>query len=343
VAIKMLVKGRRRPNEVSISRLEDFECAKGETVSPDIISGPEFTPYCFDWKRDLVVFTELPPGVCLSNATFAYHLQYERAINIVTMSREELLALPVTKNPAQIVFLYSTGRSGSTLILKMFNGIPSCYSVSEPDAFSDLSRLFHNSQKFDGRLAEALLWHYFKPVGRRPTHFVLKFRGHCSNLAPSLASLFPSSIALFNYRNPKDTIISWLLAFRSREMIENDPALNDVIRTRTFEWCNEARFYLAQRKKGMKIKAIKYELLLEDPRRVFEDTLQHCQLSSPENLNDAVATMSKHSQDGTEMQRRSLSNKVLEKSVSRSVEDLFSSIGWVETDPILLDTLGHSE
>ena len=87
----------------------------------------------------LCLLKQHPPTV-LSQAPFYYQAQYENAVHVITLPFEMLiqLAQSITIDDNRLVFIHSTGRSGSTLASRIFAQIPGVINMSEPDVLTQL-------------------------------------------------------------------------------------------------------------------------------------------------------------------------------------------------------------
>src|SRR6185295_12696289 len=104
----------------------------GEEVPAEIVlSDPHLSPYCLDDANRRIILVELPPDVNLADVPFIYQTQYEHAIRLLAMPydtfREIAHTLPEVQN---LILMYISGRSGSTLLSHVFNALENVISLS---------------------------------------------------------------------------------------------------------------------------------------------------------------------------------------------------------------------
>ncbi|MFD0591531.1 hypothetical protein ACFQZ4_02215 [Catellatospora coxensis] len=184
-------------------------------VDPGIVlTEPGHSLYCLDHdtRRALFVRTEVDPG----GAPFYFQAQYEHATGVVALSYDELHALPTPGEPSG-VFLYSTGRCGSTLVAAALAERGGLTGLSEPDVLTQLVTLAPRLPEPELReLTRSCvrLLSRGHPVAVKPRSFVIE-------LAWLLHEEFPQFASVFLYREP----LSWARS-TARAFAGYDPALN---------------------------------------------------------------------------------------------------------------------
>ena len=128
------------PDSPRLVSMRDFTLDGPVPSSLETIKGtPNISLYAFDLTERRAIFVETSPAVDLrvDDLPFLYQRQRKHAlpIHIVQLYR---MAADVKRGPGQVVFLYSTGRCGSTLLEQILGKASSLVGLSEPDTFTQL-------------------------------------------------------------------------------------------------------------------------------------------------------------------------------------------------------------
>lgn len=210
----------------------DFLVRRGRPVPlrQAFYDAPEcLSPYCLDVDRQTVTFVRTESGVDLARVhPFFYEAQRRSACATLTASFDEVLALgdELASLRPRIAFLYSAGRSGSTVAGKIAGALPGVQSISEPDVYS-LAAL----QRIPGDVARdaqlvrivrattrLLAAHRARVCPDRPT-LLVKQRGVGVYAAPLFAAALPSSRALYLERSAPAVVDSYLGAFLGHPVV----------------------------------------------------------------------------------------------------------------------------
>jgi hypothetical protein len=135
---------------LGIADRTDFTCDEGEEIPIEtLLKNPNMSLYCLDPEDRRVIFVETSDRSTLSDFPFYYIAQYEQAIRIATLEFETLHEISdrIPLNDQNLIFLYSVGRCGSTLISSAFNCVNHVTVLSEPDVYSQLVR----QRQWDGK------------------------------------------------------------------------------------------------------------------------------------------------------------------------------------------------
>lgn len=227
------IKERKRQNPFLPADPNDFEFEVGESVDPQIVvTEPRITLYCLDHANQRALFVETAPGVDLSQAPFFYHAQYENTVNLYGVSYDTLheLAGKITLDGNRLIFVYSVGRAGSTLVGAALNAVDGVAGISEPDVFTQLVQLrdFGGSNKAEiSALVNSCMKLQCKPTEQipYPVAWAVKFRSYSIELGDLLHEHFPDSKNIFLYRDAE----SWTQS-AGRAFVEDA----DSVETRTF-------------------------------------------------------------------------------------------------------------
>lgn len=279
-----------------------------------LVASAAVSPYCVDPARDVVVLVELPSGLDISAAPFVYEMQYSAALRVHTMPIDEFCTLTSTINPiAHPVLLHSTGRCGSTLLVRALGEAPGVTSFSEPDIFTQLATA--------GTLPSAAIAH-FEALYRACLLFfmrdrvgaaVFKLRAAACQHAVHLASAVPGASSVFLYRDAVEVARSYarltgrsLAAWRLDEgqrrawsrfapLVFRLEGAIDGYDLMAALWAGPVLRYIELQPSGMWRGAVDYAEVLAQPHRVAEAILGDVG-SSSEPLRLSLNGFRRHSQ-----------------------------------------------
>ncbi|MFZ0255928.1 MAG: hypothetical protein WAN46_09815, partial [Gammaproteobacteria bacterium] len=191
-------------NPLAVVSPRDFLCGRAKPCDIEtILNKPSVSLYCCDNNCKQVVFVETDPAIDLTTAPFLKQAQLAHAKRLFRVGHDELyqMADKVSRWFGQLILIYSVGRCGSTLLSKMFSKVTGCYSLSEPDIYTQLLGCSVPHQE-SVNLLRAVTRLLGKPHFPTPSaHLVLKFRGVCIEQAAMMNEAFPESKMIFMYRN----------------------------------------------------------------------------------------------------------------------------------------------
>jgi hypothetical protein len=313
-----------------IAHVDDFTVNPGNAVNPEIIlEQPNFSLYCFDEAARTAIFTELPRDVDLSAAPFIYRAQYATAQRLLEMSYDTFrrIAHQLPKID-DLIMIYSTGRSGSTLLSSVFNAVEGVVSLSEPDAATQLLN-FHVGKALSDTDLHDLVDCTVRVLFRRAGVCVLKPRSDALKMMDLFAAVFPNVRNLFSYREAVGFVTSWYRVLQGtdypqRMSIEEfgeffrgntlqdltytadylDPGTTDLTipRQMTLWWIAIMEWYLAQYKRGIPALAVSYSNLNNRREPMLEAIFRYCNLPT-DQVQAALGTYDRDSQAGTELGR----------------------------------------
>ena len=224
----LVIKERKRQDPFAVADPSDFEFEAGEAIDPQIVvTNLRITLYCLDHVNRRALFVETAPGVDLSQAPFFYQAQYENTVNLYGVSYDTLhqLADGISLDSQQLMLVYSTGRSGSTLIGFALNAVSGVVGISEPDVFTQLVSL----REWDGSneaeisaLVKSCMKFLCKPTEQipNPIAWSIKFRSFSIELGDLLYKHFPHAKIVFLYRQLESWAVSTMNAFIENDTIE---------------------------------------------------------------------------------------------------------------------------
>src|SRR4051812_23610977 len=138
------IQARRRPFPGAPATARDFETRPTGTIPAQrILDDATLSLYAADPATRELLFVRTPPEVYPLRAPFFYITQYEEATEVVSIPYETALALAntVALDASRLVFVYSIGRCGSTLVSAALGAVEGSASFSEPDAYFTLHLL----------------------------------------------------------------------------------------------------------------------------------------------------------------------------------------------------------
>jgi len=245
------------------------------------------------------------------------------------------LAASVGDPKGELVFLYSTGRCGSTLLQQMMSAFPNAMSLSEPDSFTDIHVLKNaDLPALELKLILQSVIRIECKNLRKVDMLVLKTRSQCTWQGAAVAELFPTSHLLFMYRNAIDVTFSNMRAFMhlpgvSLSFDERVPAwFRDNVLTAPLKnfmaksaahlypkeylmkqspmaligmgWVVECCSYLDLRQKGVRIRAVRYEDLIADPSGFICSLAKYLSVNlTPDMTQRSLEAMKKDSQENS--------------------------------------------
>ncbi len=330
----------------SVASINDFKLKPGQEIeASEILDNSNISIYCLDIKNERVIFVETSSGVDLASSVFVYHAQYKNAWRIITLSFRDAVTLSglLPAPDRNIIFLYTTGRAGSTLLCKMFEKDPDTISLSEPDILVPFIALFKENPGREEEL-EALLLACMKMLfadkitkGRK--NILIKTRGLCIELMPVINKIFPRSKAIFLYRNALPVVTSFIRAFTGGRIFHllmnsrpgrkfmqymfrknyDDTKMQFPYITKEqiamigqtgiagvlcISWLSMMKSYCAFYHKGVRSFALIYEDIINHSRNIITELFQYCGIPVS-SVDIALTALEKDSQEGTRLSRSS--------------------------------------
>jgi len=258
---KYRIKGLRKYSESSIADINNFiKEYEGELDFIEYWKKNKkcITPFCFDYKNKAVVFLETPEEVNLVSVhPFFYEAQRQYAIklflvpfSIVKSLIQEMKGIEDSKP----LFLFSTGRCGSTVLCNLLGNNANTVSISEPDFFSQLPYIHKQyGTEIYPELVQltrglTLLLETYIGTFCNESVIVFKLRSMCIDSAELIAESMPEADHIFLYRNANDTVNSFLSVFSHHPILSIARALN----TRFFPLLNHISIGFMAKLPGLK-------------------------------------------------------------------------------------------
>ena len=329
------ITARKRQDPTGLVEPADFEFSPGTAIDPQVvITNPFISLYCLDHANKRALFVETTPGVDITQAPFYYQAQYENAVRLIGVPYETFhqLASQISLDPACLIFIYSVGRSGSTLVGAALNAIPGTVNYSEPDAFTQLVVL----RQLQG-VAEAEVSELVRSCTRLlckgtertpgPVRRAIKFRSFVIELGDLLYAHFPQAKTIFLYRHAEGFMASSMRAFGgtmdtpevrsviqswlstlvpaiARHVREGEPLLSYASLS-AWLWLRTIERYMELKQLGMPGRAVRFEDLKSVPRETIHSILEYCEFPA-QNLEAVYQVFAKDSQAGSPLSQERL-------------------------------------
>lgn len=184
--------------ERSLFRLTDA----GSIDARAALERPGWSLYALDFEAGEALFTHLSDTTDLGNVPFVYAWQQQHAGRLLTVPFAQLddLALHREK-PERCALIFSTGRCGSTLLARALAGLEDTWSLSEPDAFSNIA-LHHLKLEPKERvrlLRQSLVLTWQPETGQ--SRLAIKLRSQSSLHLSDYQQAFPHAALIFLWRD----------------------------------------------------------------------------------------------------------------------------------------------
>ena len=338
-----------------MASLKDFSYTDGDRDNPSLmVDNPQISLYCLDDIGRQAIFVEVPLDVDLTKVPFVYQTQYEQAQKLIAVPYEtfnELAnSLPEVQQP---IFIYITGRSGSTLLNHAFNESETVVSLSEPDVATQFVNLRHNTKgnrETELRnLAHSTIRFLFKSYHTKGVQaHALKFRNQGLQVMDLFQTTFPQAKNLFLYRDAIGYVTSFYRILRKFEAPEYlsfkawqsefekflvadlshlsqylDEASEEISLSEqlTLWWIAVMEWYLVQFDRGSPVLAVRYADLIEAQEETLRQIFSYCGLLL-NRVQQGLRAYDRDAQVGTPLARensREGNKRTLNEAQIRSV------------------------
>ena len=328
------------PDITDWSSLAHFHLGPGQTVPAEIVvDQSNWSLYALDKPTRQAIFVDLPEDLDLSKSPFAYGDQQKFARRVLKVPFDALQDL-ASKIPApqRVIFIFSIGRCGSTLVANALSTAASVWSLSEPDVYSllimqnytDAERLDYAPDEVIG-LIRACTRLLFRPLpGRDCNVLAIKFRSQSLFQADLYHAAWPDASFVFLYRDAmnwansiyqmtrKYGLPSVLTGEKRRHIWNCFAAATDVARMRPYVdidapevlledalapcWACNMEEYSRHLKAGVPFMALRYNDLNADRAISLRHLFAHCRLSNADAAK-ALSSFDHDSQAGTLVSR----------------------------------------
>ncbi len=342
-----------RRDQAGWANLDDFVLGPGAPIDQGDLIQQRWSLYGLDEARDLAVFVDLPEETDLADSPFAYATQHRLARRVATISLTDLERLADLAAPVgPLIFIFSIGRCGSTLMSHALNAVPGVWCLSEPDAYSTLvMQHYHSADRAVFardqvvRLIRACTKLQFRPpVGRQATTFAVKFRSHALFQAELYHEAFPEAAFVFLYRDAlgwansiycmmrqysfadiltgDDRVLPWSIFTAAADRRKLEPFVDIAAPGVPMElalapaWALNMAEYTRQLQLGVPFLALRYNEFNRDRTASLTQLLQHCRL--PEDaVAQTLAAFDADSQAGTKLAREVATERLSAERLER--------------------------
>ena len=184
--------------------------------------------HCADFERERALYTlhEREDVGRVLDAPFYYAAQLDHAVSVLSVPFERLEEIDASERALWPCFVFSIGRTGSTLLTRLFNAVGR-RSASEPDVFTQVCNLDEDARSMlppetGRRLVAAGVASLARVLG--PTPFI-KLRSQCNLNPEALMEPLPGARSILMLRGRA----SWGLS-RHRAFAEPVWRIADILR-----------------------------------------------------------------------------------------------------------------
>jgi Sulfotransferase family len=330
----LTIVGKQRPHPLALVSLDDFQYREGEAIDPHVVlTRPTISLYCVDPPTRRAIFVETAPDVDLSAAPFFYQAQYLAAQRLIAVPYDTLheLASVVAVDPCRLIFIYSVGRCGSTLVSHLLNQAMGVGSLSEPDVYTQLVTRRTPDGGHDSEL-RALVRSCTQVIcasiarSHAASAWALKFRSFVIELGDLLYDNFPEAKVIFLYRHAEAWARSMARAFHVFDPeiapllsalqplfprgvpavavhAVKDPARLSPLALVTYLWVSVMERCLDLQRQGVPMFVARYEDLHVAPHVVLDALLAYCQVAASD-VGGIDRVLAQDSQAGTSLSRQ---------------------------------------
>ncbi|VVS94978.1 hypothetical protein [Desulfoluna spongiiphila] len=331
------IKAKTRTSATGVTDINDFELESvGCTDARQLLNDPGISLYAMDTANQIAVFVDSGTTGTLFEAPFYYMAQYEAAERVFTISFDIMihLAHTIDVESRRLIFIFSTGRAGSTLAGRVFSQIEDVVTISEPDVLTALLDARLNASCNDLKLKELLVASVrLLCAGVPEKHIVIKVRGSVIELCDWLIQCFPDMKSVFLYRDAESWLSSSMRAFVGST---GDPDKRVVIGERAYRsrmarlvpmvarfdegthlsyagilsliWLSVMERYMKLRSQGIEMPAIPFKNWLNSPLETSESMLEYCGCR-PDSMETVCDVLFKDSQAGSHLSKKNLLNR----------------------------------
>lgn len=341
------VTDRTRDFEFALAARSDFATGPAESAPLETVLEPGWAPYCLDVERAEMVFAHVSPDVDLSEQAFIPHAQYRMADRIATAPFAGLDGLTARLPlPSNLVWIFSIGRTGTTLASHILNGSPSVWSLSEPEPFSFRGL---RAASAAGHSPADIITHGVKllfacvPAGRET--LAIKLQSQSLFNADWFHAATPGARFIFMYRDA----IGWIASFHQfhqgigapdrlegdwlnigwsmisadtpRQVLADrfrlDPESVEVEDLLSSAWILHLEAYRKAVAAGVPLKPIHYDALKSSPREATSNLFALAGLP-PEGVDAGLKAFEKDSQEGTVIARDATRRRLSPEQISNA-------------------------
>ncbi|MBF0622943.1 MAG: sulfotransferase [Magnetococcales bacterium] len=241
-----------------------------EIMEQTVINRPwqeqDLSVYCLDFQSEIALLTRGAKWQTLQEATFHYLPQYHQTKQLIATPFSQLneWAKAAPKSSGKVIFLFSMGRCGSTLVNQIFRAIPDFVALSEPDAHTNIAMVRQRyGSLLDSQLKpliQSCLTLDQAAVNQYASQgFLVKFRSHVTPLISLYHRSRPDAHILYMYRDARP----WRCSV-TRNWYHNNPE------NMAQAWASNMAQAQQAQQSGVPLIPIRYESLLEHPHETLQ-------------------------------------------------------------------------
>ena len=306
------IRSRKPAEQQDFATPDDFDLQFQGLVdaSSDRIDNP--LAYCFDFESERLLYTTHPSSKVqeILESAFLYRAQLVQAESLISVPIEQLGAFGSPPRELRPMFIFSLGRTGSTLLARYLTALNSV-AVSEPDVLTQVCMMSDVQQQklgaqLEGKLVAACLGSLAEFFGKAR---YIKLRSQCNKRPRSLVNGDTGGAAVMMLRKRKPWAIS-----RHRAFGEGPKRVAEIL--------NEgvaAIVTLSEAGHGPRI--VWYEDLVSDPQRVLAELLPGADLETPAQREKIARIASEDSQGETRLARSAIQTRPVADDFAQRFED----------------------
>jgi len=323
------------PSAADFTLKDDHTELSGDDGVLSIVHDPYITLYSYDFSERRALFTKTVVDKDLYTCPFLYLAQLQNATHLYSVPIELLEKALLNnssngfvfnhqntslKSEEQVVFLFSTGRCGSTLLCKVLGRIEGVLGLQEPEPFTSLGYLRNTGGATDEDIITLLrisLLAHCKPKlhhSGQVNKWVFKFQSQVTEFMDLFPRAFPKSHNLFMYRNAEGVTksIAKMLPDLEKELKPLDAwtalytGLKWLPGDRKYEkdmasiyWLTTMCKVLQYQNAGLKCPCARYEELVAETEKMVRELARIFNIElKQDNLPNVLDAMKGHSQEG---------------------------------------------
>lgn len=299
--VKFRITAKNKKAVHTYPRYSDFSARFESYVDPDSFFATKgLSLYSYDKDFSQVLYVDGTNGEGLKQSPFIYQTQYQNAEHIYRVPIS-LLSEPKPATQKDRIFVFSTGRCGSTLLNNLLKLVPDAACLSEPD-YPYLLVQQHFKGWSDvkdpvGEMKKVIPNLILGGEGKDTRLEIIKLRSQCILVADKIREAFPAAKFIFMYREPA----GW---FRSASR-----AFGSNLKGYIHHWQMYHRQYESLTEQGAEFALFDYDALLKDPVGTFNRLLIDCDIPFQASEDAVMTVMNQDSQAGTALDKLKTSLK----------------------------------
>lgn len=299
--VKFRITAKNKKAVHTYPRFSDFSARFESYLDPaTFFATGGLSLYSYDRDFSQVLYVDGTGRERLSQSPFIYQTQYENADYIYRVPIS-LLKSPKSGAEKDRIFVFSTGRCGSTLLNNLLKLVPNAACLSEPDyPYLLVQQHFKGWPDVKDPVAEikrVIPNLILDREGNDKELEIIKLRSQCILVADKIREAFPTAKFIFMYREPS----GW---FRSASR-----AFGSNLKGYIHHWKMYHRKYQELTEQGADFALFDYDALLKDPVGTFNRLLIDCNIPFQATEEAVMAVMNQDSQAGTALDKMKTSQQ----------------------------------